>query len=49
MAFKVINDFKVCITNIINSNLKDKNKKGGGCSLSSPSPSSSKFEGFPSN
>jgi hypothetical protein len=30
MALKVINDFKECITNIINNNLKDKNKEGGG-------------------
>jgi hypothetical protein len=30
MAFKVINDFKECITNIINSNLKTKIKREGG-------------------
>jgi hypothetical protein len=29
MAFKIINDFKWYITNIINSNIKDKNKEGG--------------------
>jgi len=48
MAFKVINDFKECIINIINSNSKTKIKKEGGvCSLSfTPSL---KFEGLPSN
>jgi hypothetical protein len=30
MALKVINDFKECITNIINNNFKVKNKEGGG-------------------
>ena len=31
MAFKVINDFKECIINIINSNSKTKIKKEGVC------------------
>jgi hypothetical protein len=36
MAFKVINDFKECITNIINSNLKTKIKREGVCAHWTP-------------
>ena len=47
MAFKVINDFKRCITHIINGNLKEKNKEGGGV-LIELYPLL-KFEGSPNN
>jgi len=47
MALKVINDFKRCITHIINGNLKEKNKEGGGV-LIELYPLL-KFEGLPNN
>jgi len=44
MAFKLINDYNICIINILNRNLKDKIDRKGVCSLSHTP--SSKFKGI---